>query len=398
MNRHFRAPLWQSIQRHRAIAGLLALQVALSAAACANTFAMLSGDLDAMRLPSGMDERALVSLPMPTRGTATPAEDVAKLRSLAGVQDVAVLGGSPFGIDISSRVSALADGSNGVGAGQYQVSAGAIRTLGLRLVAGRDFVPAETDRADGGPAPAVAIVAAALARRLHGSVGAALGAMLYLDGRPLRIVGVVQRLSRGQPSTDAHGDENSFALLLPGSPDPHLGVYMLRVAPADARRVAIEAADAMTALHGQPMDIPGTLADDRSEHFARARADVALLGTATLAFLAVTMIGIFGLSFFWVRKRTVAIGIRRALGARRGAIVAGLVAENAIVVTAGNIAGALLGIAANRWLASHAGIGALPAGHLLAALATTSLAAVAAASIPAFRAASVAPATALRFS
>ncbi len=397
MTRHLRPPLLQAILRHRPIASLLALQVALAVAACANTCAMLSGDIGAMTLPSGMDEAALVALPMPTRGAPIQAEDMARLRALPGVQDVAALGGVPFGLDVSVRAARGPDGSGGVAASEYFASRDALATLGLRLVAGRGFTADEAARDGEGPA-GVAIVADALARRLHGEARAALGAPVYVDGTAFRIVGVVERLLRGQPSVDARGDENGFSLLVPGNPDPQLGVYLLRARPVDAHRVARAAAGLMAALHGQSMDVPGTLADDRAAHFAKARADVALLAAVTLAFAAVTTIGIFGLSFFWVRRRTRAIGIRRALGASRGAIVLGLLAENAVVVAAGNAAGAVLAIAANRWLSAHDAMGVLPAIDLAAALGATWLAAAAAASIPAFRAASIAPADALRFS
>lgn len=390
-------PLLQAMSRHRAIAGLLALQVAFAAAACANTFAMLTGDIAAMRLPSGMDEAGLLVMPMPTDGAPERSEDAARLRAMPGVRGVVALGGTPFGIDISSHASRDAAGLDGVAASQYQATQGAVATLGLDLVAGRDFsadeFPAEGD--DDAP-PGTTIASHALAQRLYGSDAAAIGRMLYLDGEPLRIVGVVAHLLRGQPSVDARDGGNEFSLLVPQAPDPHLGAYLLRVDPADARQVATAAAATLAAPGGGAPDVPGTLADARADHFAKARADVALLLAATSAFLGVTAIGIFGLSFFWVRKRTAAIGIRRALGAGRGTVVRWLLLENAVVVIAGNAAGALCALAANRWLVAHSGMPPLPATYLAAALAATWIVAAVAALLPALRAASLAPALALR--
>lgn len=390
-------PLLQAISRHRAIAVLLALQVAFAAATCANTFAMLAGDIAAMRLPSGMDEAGLVVLPMPTDGALGPGEAMARLRALPGVRGVVALGGTPFGIDISSHVSRDAAGLDGVAASQYETTQGAIGTLGLELVAGRDFSREEFPTGDGGDAsPATAIVSHALAQRLRGSDEAAIGQTLYLDGGPLRIVGVVAHLLRGQPSVDASDGENEFSLLVPEAPDPRLGAYLLRVDPADARQVAVAASAALAAPGGSAPEIAGTLADARADHFARARADVALLLAATAAFLGVTAIGIFGLSFFWVRKRTAAIGIRRALGTSRGGVVRWLLLENALVVIAGNAVGALCALAANRWLVANSGMPPLPPAYLAAALAATWIVAAVAALLPALRAASLAPALALR--
>ena len=394
-----RSPLLQAMSRHRAIASLLALQVAFAAAACANTFAMLTGDIAAMRLPSGMDEAGLVVMPIPTNGLPTQPEALARLRALPGVRGVVALGGTPFGIDISSHASRDADGLDGVAASQYETTQGAVATLGLDLVAGRDFSRDEFPAAgDGDASPGTAIVSHALAQRLQGGDQAAIGRMLYLDGEPLRIVGVVAHLLRGQPSVDTRDGGNEFSLLVPEAPDPHLGAYMLRVDPADARHVASTAAAALApAVAGAP-EVPGTLADARADHFAKTRADVALLLAATAAFLGVTAIGIFGLSFFWVRKRTAAIGIRRALGTSRGAVVRWLLLENAMVVIAGNVAGALCALAANRWLVANSGLPPLPAVYLAAALAATWMVAAIAALLPALRAASVAPAMTLRAS
>lgn len=390
-----RPPLLQAISRHRAIASLLALQVAFAAAACANTFAMLSGDIIAMRLPSGMDEAGLVVMPMPSDAALAGPEAMARLRALPGVRGVVALGGTPFGIDISSHASRDADGLDGVAASQYETTQGAVATLGLDLVAGRDFSRDEF-RADGDASPGATIVSHALARRLHGSDQAAIGRILYLDGEPLRIVGVVAHLLRGQPSVDARDGGNEFALLVPEAPDPHLGAYMLRVDPADARHVASAAATALMSASGSAPDVPGTLADARADHFAKARADVALLLAATAAFLGVTAIGIFGLSFFWVRKRTAAIGVRRALGTSRGTVVRWLLLENAMVVIAGNAAGALCALAANRWLVANSGMSPLPAAYLAAAFAATWVVAAVAALLPALRAASLPPSMALR--
>lgn len=396
MTARIRSPLFQAILRHRAIAGLLALQVAFAAAACANTFAMLAGGLGAMRLPSGMDEAGLLVLPMPANGGLAQPNAMARLRALPGVRGVAAMGGTPFGIDISVHASRDAEGRDGVGTSEYETASGAVATLGLAMVAGRDF-SADEVVADGDDAtPATTIVSHALAMRLFGGDHSALGQMLHLDGQPLRIVGVVAHLLRGQPSADAGSDENEFALLVPGRPDPHLGAYLLRVDPADARRVALAAANAIAPATGETVEIPRTLADARETHFAKTRADAALLAVATTAFLCVTAIGVFGLSFFWVRKRTAAIGIRRALGTSRGSVMRDLLLENAFVVAAGNAAGALCALAANRWLVVHSGAAPLPALHLAAAFAATWLVSAAAAALPALRAASVSPAIALR--
>jgi putative ABC transport system permease protein len=390
-----RIPLIQAILRQRAIAALLALQVALAVAASANALAMLVGDMQAIGLPSGMEEAGMVVVPMPTDGRTKPEEDLSRLRSLPGALGAVAMGGVPFGIDISIHASRDAAGFDAVAASEYEATAGAVDALGLELIAGREFSDDESRPGEGGAAR-VALITRALARRLYHHVRGAPGALLYTDEGPLRVVGVVAHLVRGQPSPQAGPGENDYSLLRPGQPEPHLGAFMIRTRAADARAVAIAAAESLSAAHPPAVAIPATLADARRDHFARAQADVALLAASTLAFLAVTAMGVIGLSFFQVRKRTAEIGIRRALGACRRSVTRGLLLENATVVAAGNVAGLSLAIAANRWLVAHSGMSPLPGRSMAAAMAATWIVAAAAASIPALWAASIAPASALR--
>ena len=52
-----------------------------------------------------MDEAGLVVIPMPTDDALDRPEAMARLRALPGVRGVVALGGTPFGIDISSHAS-----------------------------------------------------------------------------------------------------------------------------------------------------------------------------------------------------------------------------------------------------------------------------------------------------
>jgi putative ABC transport system permease protein len=219
--------------------------------------------------------------------------------------------------------------------------------------------------------------------RLFGTAGV-LGKSIHTDtDHPLRIVGVVEHLMRAQPLASAeHGAE--YAVLVPVAPRTDFMAYVLRGVPGDMQRIAAT------------LGASRTLAQARAQYFRHELDDNRLLALATLALLLVTAIGIGGLSSFWVRKRTRAIGIRRALGASRTAILQHFLVENLLVVTAGNALGAVLALALNRILVDQFEFARLPPTYLAVGAVALWITGLVAALPPALRAAAVTPATALR--
>jgi putative ABC transport system permease protein len=110
----------------------------------------------------------------------------------------------------------------------------------------------------------------------------------------------------------------------------------------------------------------------------------------------VTALGIVGLTSFWVARRKRQIGIRRALGATRLAIVRYFLVENALLCLSGVLLGAIVAQGLNIWLWRHYGVSRLPAWELWLCAFVVILLGQIAATMPALRAAKVAPTQALR--
>jgi putative ABC transport system permease protein len=170
----------------------------------------------------------------------------------------------------------------------------------------------------------------------------------------------------------------------------------VRTNPASV--TAVEAVLGATADPAAPQDV--AVASPIDALTARADATAAFqglfLGLGAVALL-VGGVGIANVMVISVLERRGEIGLRRALGARRGHIVAQFVAEAALLAVSGGVAGAVLGgftttvyAAARHWSA------VVPVTVLLAAVAIALAIGILAGLYPALRAARLAPAEALR--
>jgi ABC-type antimicrobial peptide transport system permease subunit len=108
--------------------------------------------------------------------------------------------------------------------------------------------------------------------------------------------------------------------------------------------------------------------------------------------------GLYGVLSYGVARRTNEIGIRKALGARHGTLIAMILRETAWLLLAGLIAGGALSAAAIRLITSRL-YGLSPGDPVTLVAATLGLAVVAALAtwLPAYRAARVDPLVALRY-
>jgi ABC-type antimicrobial peptide transport system permease subunit len=140
-----------------------------------------------------------------------------------------------------------------------------------------------------------------------------------------------------------------------------------------------------------------TLSDAMNERMVQDR----LLARLSIAFgivaLLLSSIGLYGVLSYGVARRTSEIGIRKALGAREGALVAMVLRETGWLFLAGVAAGAALSAATMRLIASRL-YGLTPADPVAFAAGASALALVAvlATWLPAYRASRVDPLVALR--
>lgn len=343
-------PILSTLRRHKTAASLIVIEIALTSAIVCNALHLIATRLAVLNHDTGLPENELVVVPVrSTGGSADPdaltTQDLAALRALPGVKSAAVMNQVVYGGNNNhSDARALADeNAPRVGAANYAGGEQTLQTLGLKLVAGRDFkseeyIASSVFDAQEDPTVGQVVVNKALADKFYPG-GNAVGQPLYIFGsQPSTIVGVVDRLTHTSPNRSEH--DQGYAMLLPIRPTFRGGAYVIRTAPE--QREAVLKAAAAAIERNDPSRIANEgklLTDARAEYYAQDRSMAWLMGGVIVALMVVTAFGIVGLASFWVQQRTRMIGTRRAMGATRGQILRYFQLENFLLSSVGIVLG-----------------------------------------------------------
>jgi predicted permease len=333
-------------------------------------------------------------------------EDVAALPGVesAAVARVAVLGGSGRvnSIHVEGRASSenqfQSEGGGFTGGGADSVGVnvvdpGYFRTMGIAVRAGRELEA--RDVADG---PAVAVVNETF-ERLHFPEGTdrdVLQRRISLSGPRgpwLEVVGIV-RDSKYRALTEtpapmayvplAQNHETGMVLYVRTASDP------ASLVPGVRRAVR-------TLEPNLPLPDVRPVMDAIGSSLYAARMGALLLGVFGGLALVLSAVGVYGVMAFAVSRRTREIGVRMALGARRGDVVRMVVADGLRLVLVGTGLGLAAALGGARWLESFLyGVSSRDALTFAAVPVVLTAVALLACFVPARRASRVDPLVALR--
>jgi putative ABC transport system permease protein len=398
-------PILSAMRRNKVGASVIVMQTAITLAILCNSLFIIQQRLRLSNRPTGTQEETLFTIANqwvgnPSDLAARVQADLAALRAVPGVVDAFVSNSYPLSNGGWGEGISLEAGD------QHWVTQSALYfsdehglpTLGLKLVAGRNFNAVEiADRSEleGGP-PSAVIVSQALASTLfpHGD---ALGKSIFISSQKQKapIVGIVDRLQEPWVSTGNRYSEN--AMLQPYRYVEQYSYYIVRVRPGQLDSVIRDAQKQLLGIsRARSLDKTRTLTESRRLAYRDDRGLAVVLGVVSAVMLVVTAFGIIGVTSFWVTQRRRQIGIRRAMGATRAAILRYFQTENLIIATAGAVLGVALTITLNIWMAGEFEMARLQIGYAIVAAITVMLLGQLAALWPALRAASISPVVAIR--
>ena len=338
--------------RRRLMHALIAVQVTFC---CLVLFAatLFAGSLQHLsQRPVGFDADRLLTVHSVTQHAVAPVfwgQVADHLRSLPGVESVAIAGFPLLGGDSWNGFISINGGPlSSVLAYFDAVSPGWLDTMGIPLVAGRDFRPDDTT-------PGAAIVNETFVKQFLPDYNP-LGQSIAKGSIPFRIVGVV----RDTPYRSIHEPALPIvfvpflALNANGLPEPKREASFF---------VRTHAHDPMTMVSMVRREVPRANSEFRVSNIVPQTELVRsqtirehLLATLALFFAAVALllgsIGLYGVLDYSVLQRHREIGIRMAIGAPATSIVRAVASDALLTVAAGAVAGIGLGMALVRYISS----------------------------------------------
>jgi putative ABC transport system permease protein len=397
-------PIWRASLRNKTGALLVVLQVAFTLALIVNSVAIAERQARAMSQPIGVEERdsfvlRSAAIVAEFNGRATSEEDLRQLRGLPGVVAAVQMNsipGSGSGMGMGLKTSPE-EGIEEVGTSVYMVDEHGLGALGVDLIAGENFSPADVSLREGNDSrwPNRTILSKTLAEALFpGDAGMGLGKTVYIEGtQAMTVIGIVERLQ----APWAFWQFAAHSILVPWKQGVDEAIYFVRAEPG-RRDALMPEAEALLADRepGRIIQNMATMEEVREAATDGNRALVNILAFTVIVLVAITTLGVAGLTSFNVTRRYKQIGTRRALGASRGAILRYFLAENLLFTLIGVVLGAVFAIVINiglqnlfavprfSWIWTPVSMALLVAISLVAVL------------IPAMRAAQVPPAVATR--
>jgi putative ABC transport system permease protein len=395
-------PTFRALLRHRARLVLVVLEVALTLAIVANCVSLILDARSKMDRKSGFDDENLIrvqsqpfdrDLEEEARLDGAIDADRRALNALPGVVKAANTHFLPWqGGGSSTTVERAERRGEQVRTQFYFVSPEVFDTLGVELVAGRNFTEEEYVRDYDGVHDFNVVVSSALAELLYPGEPALGRVLADSDSDRYHIVGVFT------PFYNPYGwPIHEYAMFFPGRNGSFRAWnFLVRAEPGRAGALIPEIEKALLALEpGRNLEVE-TIPEVKRAFMMDNVILVRALNGVMVMLVFVTALGIVGLTSFSVAERTRQIGTRRALGATQAAILRYFLVENWLVTSLGIALGVVLAIALNVGVVSISADAKLSWGVLAGAVVVLWVLGQLATLGPALRAARIPPAIATR--
>ena len=325
------------------------------------------------------------------RATAMRERVLQAIRALPGVTAAATASRLPLAPDINMS-GVLVPGQHspqdeGVPTDTVAVGAGYFDAVGIPIVAGRAFADDDVEQGR-----RVAIVNETMAERYW--PGGAVGRVLHVDGfaaAPYEIVGVAR-----DHKVRSIGEDPRPYLHLPSGRSTRVSLVVRTAMPAAAALPMLR--QAVWDIEPEVLFTEDVTAEQVAETtLAPTRIGAIVLGAFGALALVLAAVGLYGVVAYSVSRRSREVGIRMALGARRGQVLGMILLQGGRLAAIGIVLGALASAGVARVLTSMLyGVSGFDPVAYGAAAGTLLLVALLANLVPAFTAARIDPVRAVR--
>jgi putative ABC transport system permease protein len=349
-------------------------QIAASFVLLAGASMLITTLIALQRAQTGLDTQHVLAIDVPAMSYGKTSQQVVdfykeairRMDALPGVSKTAFGnvvpwrdGGGPAaaGLQFSADGHVHAAGVEDPRAQWRVISPGFFASLGVPIVAGRDFNARDDQSAHQEP---VVIVSQALAQRMFPNQDAVNRhvywtdpVLQFMDGTelqkarfvsPHRIIGVTADIDDEhvvpEPTLTIYSSFDEGPMF-GGRLFIHTGANPYLLAPSVTRIIRTMSAD-------QPVERAATLEDIRAEVLTPDRLNSLVFGVFAAVALAIAVVGVAGVLAFSVSARTREFGIRLALGSQPQQLLKGVIAEGTVMAAAGVLAGAAFGFVLAR--------------------------------------------------
>jgi len=306
---------------------------------------LLIGSLERlMRVPTGFQTQHVLTTRLiladdrykkPEQQIAFYRESLAKIQALPDVHSAAFVQDLPFGEGPSTMFMLRTKEKPAGGGGHYMIaSPGYFSTLGLPLLAGREFTDSDREGA-----PKVAVVSKSLATDLWPGENPLGRQIAYSDGKSqwLEVIGVVDDARHFGLDHEAIPMATFYVPLWQSAvPTAFLAVRT----GSDPKGLSREVQQAIASVDkDEPLDSFATMPQLIAARTAEPRSRALLLGIFAGLAVLLAMVGLYGVVSYSVSERTREMGIRVAMGAGPADVVRLVIREGFVLVVSGIVFG-----------------------------------------------------------
>ncbi len=349
-------PIFNTLLRHKSSSLLTILQIALTFAVVVNAISIIQQRLSDMHRQTGLAENQLLAVNINPFGKdynlkQNFIEDRALVRAIPGVIDATLIDQLPLsGGGNSSSMAATQekfDNKDNINAGIFLGDNHLVHTLGVKIIAGRDFSAEEVLYSTKAENPRVILITQTVADKLFPK-GNALGKMVYLWGFNVRVIGIIEKMAGPWVHSSRYDDNVLMPILYLGRNFRRL---LIRVKTSQMNELLGTIEKKLLARNpNRVIDGIRSIKEYKTGSYSGDRAMSKILWYVVALLIIITALGIVGISSFNVSQRIKQIGTRRALGATTTDILSYFITENILISVIGVLLGSVIAVAFNIYI------------------------------------------------